>query len=1224
MFYNREFLDELFLNRDRELYIKIILLTWDELKIKEIQGLVLDGSLNIDGNSIIRRSLSLNMALDEDSFYLHETVHDITISRKIQVYIGLKNNTTYGNYPDLVSNDLKYLTDSIIWFNIGIFVPTDVSLNHDIENSSISISAQDKMVLLNGDIAGQLGYDIDFVNTITNEDLPYQTIIKDSVSYFGGIDESKVLVLDVPYYAESLTRVPLENFTYYGTGQTSDPNNIYYEGTQANPTSSIQVGQTIVQIFTNQYGEGLLSAGATVSSISGVGNSFGISQPILSSGNFTFYISPAVKLYSTSIGNYGKRTFNINVASALTTGTELSPAIVPGQILPLQVVLSPKNKDTKIEVSSTDNVTTILDRVKSDLLGEYEYFFDIDGNFIFQFKKNLESSLSSIELFQNDGGRKYLSNFESIPYIYDFSDKEIISSYSNTPNWKGIKNDFYVYGANNLLYHLVIDTLPQVPSEFYIKDSSGSWTSNLENYSQPWQQYIIDLTEYNAQNNPEISENRYYPELKRYFEYNSEDGTGIYKKTSATSGIWRSANTGEEEDDFSSSKPLGDPFTWNYFFDMISDANTRVAKFSINAIGRRIKSIRDDSITIIYPRTLEPTYTDSSNRSVKVILYEDLESTPLSISSFNVTSGTTVNANVASTTDINVNDIIVISGMPPSFGNNFNGSWTINTVSSTTFGFTVSSSLTNSDYFVSIERPTLKLIPSSNTILTMLTGSQLIRTGMNVSGTGIQANTTVTAVTTTSADVNRSTLTSLGTARQELAGTSVGNYALFGGGFTTVASSAVDSYDNTFTRAAATSLSNARYRLAGAFVSSYGLFGGGIGGSGVGTAVDAYNTSLSRTSATAFGTEAWDLAATSFAGYAIFGGGQSGSTPTSRDQVYAYNNSLSQSTPTVLSVARTYLAAASNNSYAFFGGGYVISTALYSSVVDRYNTSLTRDTATSLSVARGFLAANSVNNHVLFAGGNDASYRNTIDAYDSSGTKITSPTALSVARNKLAASQMTSIALFGGGFTGAESSTVDYYDISLTRTVATSLSSARSTLAAAVVNDSVLFGGGVGSSVVDRYSGGVLATSVTISKSTNANIPYNTTLFFDVGNFSIAEYSNYIANNQDSLNIEAEFEALEIPYVSILKSQIEDYLDNEEFQYKTDAFSTMKNLIYIHTNFNQSVSINSIPLYFLEPNKKINLTDINTEIFGDHYLQSFSIPLSNDGTMQMSAIKIQT
>ncbi len=36
MFYSREFLDELFLNKDRELYVRITLLTWDELKIKEI------------------------------------------------------------------------------------------------------------------------------------------------------------------------------------------------------------------------------------------------------------------------------------------------------------------------------------------------------------------------------------------------------------------------------------------------------------------------------------------------------------------------------------------------------------------------------------------------------------------------------------------------------------------------------------------------------------------------------------------------------------------------------------------------------------------------------------------------------------------------------------------------------------------------------------------------------------------------------------------------------------------------------------------------------------------------------------------------------------------------------------------------------------------------------------------------------------------------------------
>lgn len=1221
MFYNREFLDELFLNRDRELFIKINLLTWNELKIKEIQGLVSTGSLSVDGNSPIRRTINVTLVLDPDTYLLPEVANEITISKKISILIGLKNNTYYGMFPDLTTEETRILSEPIIWFNLGVFVPTDVSLSHSIEDSSVSVSAQDKMVLLNGDIAGELGYDIDFVNTITNENLPYQTIIKDSVSYFGGIDESKVVVLDVPYYAESLTRVPLEDFTFYGDGQSSDPQNgIYYVGTQAASSASIEIGKTVVQIFTNQFGEGLLSADSTVSVV--LDNGIQLSKPILGSGNFTFYISPAVTLYSTPVNSYGQRTFNISTAAPITSGTALSPPIDPGAILPLQVVLSPKNKDTKIEVSSTDTVNTILERVKSDLLGEYEYFFDIDGNFIFQFKKNLESNLSNISLFQNDGGNKYLANFDFIPYIYNFSDKEIVSSYSNAPNWKGVKNDFYVYGANNLLYHLVIDTIPEVPSQFYVQDSGGTWTSTLGDYNQPWQQYIIDLTEYNAQTDASIEESRYYAELKKYFEYNSEDNTGIYKKTSATAGVWRSQNTGEEDTDFDTNKPLGDAFTWNYFFDIISDSNSSVSQFSVNAIGRRIKSIRDDNITIIYPRTLEPTYTDSAGRSVKVILYEDLETVPVSFSSFTVpTNGRTVSATFTSPTTVNVGDILTISGIPPFFNTKLNGSWSIYTASSTTIGFTTSDIVTASTYYVNLDRATSKLIANGVTTLTMLTSSIDIRKGMTVTGTGIQASTTVTNVVQTSADVNAATLTSLSTARYELAGTSVGNYALFGGGYTTTFVSTVNAYDTSFIRTTPTALSAARHLLAGTSVGNYGLFGGGFGGGGsLGTTVDAYDTSLTRTSPTQFANGVWDLAATSVGSYALFGGGRGyppGAVAVARDYVYAYNTSLTQSTPTVLSAARLYLAASSNANYALFGGGSGLST------VDAYNTSLTRSTPTALSLARQQLAAASVNNYVLFGGGTDGTARATVDAYDSSLTRTT-PTTLSTARYNLAASQISSIALFGGGYTGAaDSSVVDYYDTSLSRTVATALSAARQLLAAAVVADSVLFGGGTGpSAVVNRYYGGTQALSVTISKATLTSIPNNTTLFFSVGDTSIAEYTAYIETNADALKIESEFESLEVPYVSILKSQIENYLDNQEFQYKSDAFSTMKNLLYIHTNFNESISVSSIPIYSLEPNKKIHITDLNTGISGNHYLQSFTVPLSHEGTMEMSAVKI--
>jgi hypothetical protein len=534
MFYSRAFLDELFLNKDRELNVRIDLLTWQEVKIKEIQGLVTEGSLSVDGNSPLRRTLNMSIVLDPETYYAPEVANEITISRKMLVSIGLKNNTYYGRFPDLATNETRYLSEPIIWFKLGIFVPTEVSLNHNIDDSSISISAQDKMVLLNGDVGGELGYDIDFVNTITDVDLPYQTIIRDSVSYFGGIDNSKILISDVPFYAETLSTIPTSDFTFVGSG-VSGSSTISFS---SSVPSDIKLGQTLIQVITEQTGEGILPAGATVTNIST--SSIGISSTVTSSGGLVFYVTPALILYATNINNYGKRTFNIADGSPITSGTQLAPQLDPGKVLPLQVSLSPKNKETSIEVSSTDNVTTILEKVKSDLLGQYEYFFDIDGNFVFQFKRNLESEFDSAELFQNDSGNKYLANFDSIPYIYDFSDKEIISSYGNTPNWRGIKNDFYVYGAKNLLYHLVIDTIPKVPAQFYERGIDGRWTNNLIDYNQPWQQYIIDLTEYNAQENPDIPENIYYAELKKYFEYNAADNTGIYWKQTPTTGIWRS------------------------------------------------------------------------------------------------------------------------------------------------------------------------------------------------------------------------------------------------------------------------------------------------------------------------------------------------------------------------------------------------------------------------------------------------------------------------------------------------------------------------------------------------------------------------------------------------------------------------------------------------------------------------------------------------------------
>ena len=87
------------------------------------------------------------------------------------------------------------------------------------------------------------------------------------------------------------------------------------------------------------------------------------------------------------------------------------------------------------------------------------------------------------------------------------------------------------------------------------------------------------------------------------------------------------------------------------------------------------------------------------------------------------------------------------------------------------------------------------------------------------------------------------TATALSVARMYLAGASVGDYALFGGGtddesmFTTV-----DAYNTSLTRSTPTALSEGRYFLAGASVGDYALFGGGYTGS-VSSVVDAYEFS---------------------------------------------------------------------------------------------------------------------------------------------------------------------------------------------------------------------------------------------------------------------------------------------------------------------------------------------------------------------------------------------
>ena len=114
--------------------------------------------------------------------------------------------------------------------------------------------------------------------------------------------------------------------------------------------------------------------------------------------------------------------------------------------------------------------------------------------------------------------------------------------------------------------------------------------------------------------------------------------------------------------------------------------------------------------------------------------------------------------------------------------------------------------------------------------------------------------------------------------RNTLAATSVGNYALFGGGNDGRYRAMVDAYSDTLVRSTPTDLSKRRSGLAATSVGNYGLFGGGRrwmeSSEGPMDVVDAYSDTLVRSTPTGLSEARSDLAATTVGNYGLFGGGK--------------------------------------------------------------------------------------------------------------------------------------------------------------------------------------------------------------------------------------------------------------------------------------------------------------------------------------------------------------
>ena len=480
-------------DRNKVYYARIAILDKLEKPIKSIEGRVQEGSsLSINGSSSMRRTCTLNLIAEEDENDLTNIDNYLSINKKIKLEIGLKYNIDYSKdvkyFMDnsfqnnegevgkiyVNKNDLTYwywnnnyielnsifdYPDTIVWFPMGVFVITQPSLTHNPTTVNISLNLQDKMCLLNGSMGGGLPTSVTFHEydqMIGEVDCETDPRTDSDLE----LNEYTIYKYDNKYY--SWTR-------QYGFEET-DGSEI---GTIAHiPQLFYDIIQTVVIRFGNESPSRVI--------INDVPRE--IKQIVRWTSNSPLYHNTANGVYlidETQLTQENTwRVFNFNE----DVGYVYTDFTYPGELI----------------TNIGDNVCTVLDKIIASL-GNYEYFYDIDGNFVFQEKRNyLNTSYLPTEI-ANDTQRFYLDNNwkkdddgvitlnnnslcilgrdnykadyygdQKSTYNFDDSD-ELVSNYNNNPVYTNVKNDYHIWGKNNdgyaIHYHLVIKDTPK-PLEY--------------------------------------------------------------------------------------------------------------------------------------------------------------------------------------------------------------------------------------------------------------------------------------------------------------------------------------------------------------------------------------------------------------------------------------------------------------------------------------------------------------------------------------------------------------------------------------------------------------------------------------------------------------------------------------------------------------------------------------------------------------------------------------
>lgn len=390
MTYDYKALRELDAQRYKTIYARITSLTLDELPLEQIEGRITGGSINIDGNSAVRRTCQLSMVTDN----IDITDYHWSLYTKFIVSIGVKN----------------FKDNNIIWFNQGVYVITNFSLSRSTTSCAINISGKDKMCLLNGEIGGTLNSSVDFGQydvevgreEETNKPIfktikyPIKDIIREMVHTYANEPFYNIIINDLDDMGLELQEYRYNTPMYIWRKQGSYD---YFGGSL--------IGEQKVEFNKEEKRlDELEEAGFIFDSLT---------------DNF--------ELMESSIATIGD--FDCHIAKieyGQTAGYKEIELVYPDELI----------------ANIGESITSVLDKIKN-FLGTFEYFYNIEGQFVFQKKRTfVETNWSAIK-----EDSYVINEFDEDQYSYIFEDLSLFTTYNNTPNLNNLRNDFTVWGKRN-------------------------------------------------------------------------------------------------------------------------------------------------------------------------------------------------------------------------------------------------------------------------------------------------------------------------------------------------------------------------------------------------------------------------------------------------------------------------------------------------------------------------------------------------------------------------------------------------------------------------------------------------------------------------------------------------------------------------------------------------------------------------------------------------------